>query len=562
MSGLDWQNYPVGLASYSPALDDGQLCQRELKSKATSWRSEKYPATSRVLVYDHDHGVGALRFILKSLLAVAARCFDFISSQLSAEFPKACLFNINGDEDTWKKHSCNDETLSQLLAGKQPQIRFILLESTPHERVLNSIQNNSVATEVLKANGLLDEKTGATVSHMELSDTNEVADELNISLDSLLKVLTRYDIPPAACSHIRGQEQIFGSRISRHDRNQVACYDFWYAIRARAYVRVVDKEADLKMTIVTHYDVKSQATVILLKYRSFNDLPRPLKIDLKDKLLDFIVNPSTATLATNPFSLHLLHFNSAIQYYRRAARDPRDSVRKEEIKAHGGEADLSEIDLRRLHLTLTSLDQDKVQLNFILGVISSLRVQHDRFYRLVKGVRDPDQHDWLYTRVEEEYARFENQITYFKTSIEDVATRAQRLLDLLFNLSTRHSTHSSARMAEESMKESASMSTIAIVTMIFLPGTFVAVRDEATSLLIPTFAANGFLGTNLVGGPNAPDNKPRGTRILVSSQWWIFPAVTIPLTLLTLLIWYSWKLYVERMVRRRIMMDKMKHGEV
>lgn len=30
-------------------------------------------------------------------------------------------------------------------------------------------------------------------------------------------------------------------------------------------------------------------------------------------------------------------------------------------------------------------------------------------------------------------------------------------------------------MAEEAMKESASMSTIAIMTMVFLPGTFVAV---------------------------------------------------------------------------------------
>lgn len=185
------------------------------------------------------------------------------------------------------------------------------------------------------------------------------------------------------------------------------------------------------MTIVTHYDVKSQTSVVLLKHRSFNDLPESLKTELRTKLLDFIGNPSTAALAGDPFSLHLLHFNTTIQYYRRAARDPRDSVRKEEIKAHGGKSDIGEIDLRRLHLTLTSLDQDKVQLNFILGVISRLRLQHDRFYKLVKGVADPDERDWLYTRVEEEYDRFENQITYKKTSVEDVATRAQRLLDLV-----------------------------------------------------------------------------------------------------------------------------------
>ncbi|KAM5429262.1 hypothetical protein McanCB56680_007458 [Microsporum canis] len=473
MDKLDWQNYPLGLSSYSPALDDGRLCQKELKSVSTSWRSEKYPAASKVLVLDHDRGV----------------------------------------------------------------------ESTPHEKVLHRINTNAAAVSVLKANALVDEKAEA---HGE----DEVADELNISLDSLLKVLTRYDFPPSACSHIRGQEQIFGSRIGRDEqKNDVTTFDFWYAIRARAYIRAVDKEADLKMTIVTHYDVKSQSSIILLKHRSFNDLPKSLKDELHDKLIDFILDPSTASLAGNPFALHLLHFNSTIQYYRRAARDPRDSVGKEEIKAHGGSSDLGEIDIRRLHLTLTSLDQDKLQLNFILGVLSRLRKQHDQFYRMVKGTPDPDSRDWLYTRVEEEYDRFENQITYFKTSIENVATRAQRLLDLLFNLSTRHSTHFSARMAEEAMKESASMSTIAIMTMVFLPGTFVA----------------GFLGTNLVSGPgqsDGPSMKNSNTTIVISSQWWIFPVATIPLTLLTFLLWYLWKVYAERMVNKRILKDIHMQGEV
>ncbi|EFR01093.1 hypothetical protein MGYG_04097 [Nannizzia gypsea CBS 118893] len=375
-----------------------------------------------------------------------------------------------------------------------------LLESTPHEKILHRVNTNAAAVSVIKANALADEKTTA---HVE----DEVADELNISLDSLLKVLARYDFPPSACSHIRGQEQIFGSRIGRDDKKKkVTAFDFWYAIRARAYIRAVDKEADLKMTIVTHYDVKSQSSVILLKHRSFNDLPKALKDELDDKLVDFILNPSTAALAGNPFALHLLHFNSTIQYYRRAARDPRDSVRKEEVKAHGGSSDLGEINIQRLHLTLTSLDQDKLQLNFILGVLSRLRKQHDQFYRMVKGTPDPDNRDWLYTRVEEEYDRFENQITYFKTSIEDVATRAQRLLDL------------------------------------------------------------GFLGTNLVGGPSQSDG-PSGksgnsTTITMSSQWWIYPAVTIPLTLLTFLFWYLWKVYAERMVNKRILKDKRMQSEV
>jgi hypothetical protein len=56
--------------------------------------------------------------------------------------------------------------------------------------------------------------------------------------------------------------------------------EFWYAIRARAYFSEIDKDAELKMTIVTRYDVVTKSTVVLLKYRSFNDLPTVLKRDL------------------------------------------------------------------------------------------------------------------------------------------------------------------------------------------------------------------------------------------------------------------------------------------
>lgn len=90
--------------------------------------------------------------------------------------------------------------------------------------MLNVIRRNKAAADVLRANGLIDEKSGVRVSEREINGESEVIDELNITLDSLLKVLTRYDIPPAACSHIRGQEQIFGSRISRDDKNNVTAY--------------------------------------------------------------------------------------------------------------------------------------------------------------------------------------------------------------------------------------------------------------------------------------------------------------------------------------------------
>jgi hypothetical protein len=50
------------------------------------------------------------------------------------------------------------------------------------------------------------------------------ASKFNISRHSLFNILTKYDIAPAACSHIRGQEQIFGSRVTKDENGQVQAF--------------------------------------------------------------------------------------------------------------------------------------------------------------------------------------------------------------------------------------------------------------------------------------------------------------------------------------------------
>ncbi|KAL1615431.1 hypothetical protein SLS56_011821 [Neofusicoccum ribis] len=291
------------------------------------------------------------------------------------------------------------------------------------------------------------------------------------------------------------------------------------------------------MTIITRYDVKTQKSIILLKYRSYNDLPSHLQTGLIEKLKELVRQPSTTKLADNPFALSLFHFSSTIQYYRRAARDPRDTIRKEEKKVHEKS---DAVDLRMIHLALASLEQDKIQLNFILELINQLRKQHDRFFRKVKRMPNPDERGWSYVRVEEDLDRFENQVAYFRNSVQDVACRAQRLLDLLFNLS-------SAKVAEQAMYESASMSTISVVTMLFLPGSFVA----------------GILGTNLFTGPTKPDpssgdiSSGAGRGLYVSDQWWLLLAVIGPVTLLTFMGWHLWKKFTRLKIKQKLLMAEI-----
>lgn len=77
---------------------------------------------------------------------------------------------------------------------------------------------------------------------------------------------------------------------------------------------------------------------------------------------------------------------------------------------------------------------------------------------------------------------------------------------------------SSLTIALESKRDNLSMITIAAITMVFLPGTFVA-----------SFFAMPLLNWQ----------APKGSTV-VSHRFWVYWAVTVPLTIATILLWLAW----------------------
>jgi hypothetical protein len=185
------------------------------------------------------------------------------------------------------------------------------------------------------------------------------------------------------------------------------------------------------MTVVVRYHTQSASTFMLLKYRSTNSLPLERQNELVDRLITLMEHSSTSKLASDPFALFLFHFTFMIECYSETARGPRNDVRREEKKMRGNQKTLPDLNLGALHLTLWGLDQDQLEMAFILDLVTKLRKLHDVFYRVIKDQPDPFKRHWLYVRVEEELDWFENQTTYLKSSAEAVASRAQRLIDLV-----------------------------------------------------------------------------------------------------------------------------------
>lgn len=126
--------------------------------------------------------------------------------------------------------------------------------------------------------------------------------------------------------------------------------------------------------------------------------------------------------------------------------------------------------------------------------------------------------------------------TMWRRWVGNYNTRTQIHINLYFNLASQvdnktnigiaktniEIANTSKEIATATLRDSSSMITIATMTMLFLPGTFVS------AILSMAFFNNG---TDTSGQPT----------LTVLPQWWIFPVTTIPLTLLVFGLWRIWQ---------------------
>jgi Mg2+ and Co2+ transporter CorA len=89
------------------------------------------------------------------------------------------------------------------------------------------------------------------------------------------------------------------------------------------------------------------------------------------------------------------------------------------------------------------------------------------------------------------------------------------------NEEMRHLSERMHELTKKSTQDAAAVKVLTIVTLIYLPATVVS----------------NFFSTSFVDSHTTPGGS---SHIVVSNEWWIFVAAAVPLTLLTLYIWYVW----------------------
>ena len=97
------------------------------------------------------------------------------------------------------------------------------------------------------------------------------------------------------------------------------------------------------------------------------------------------------------------------------------------------------------------------------------------------------------------------------------------------------------KLTEKSTQDAAAVKVLTMITLIYLPATVVSVsrlsqNEPMIALLLLTLPQN-FFSTQFVGQEQGAGGS---NKVIVSSNAWLFAAVSVPLTLVTLAIWWLW----------------------
>lgn len=151
----------------------------------------------------------------------------------------------------------------------------------------------------------------------------------------------------------------------------------------------------------------------------------------------------------------------------------------------------------------------------------------------------------------------EDAIEYVISSMEkqkmlflNYKSRKNGTMSLVYNLVTQSDAANNIQLSRSMKRDSTSMTAIAALTMVFLPGTFTSVsRHVIPSSTMRRDKTEHLCQSVLSAGIFSARAESQG--IAISNLWWLWVALTIPLTIVVIGIWWLYQRW-QRSGRQRV----------
>ncbi|KAK9850379.1 Magnesium transport protein CorA [Penicillium brevicompactum] len=219
---------------------------------------------------------------------------------------------------------------------------------------------------------------------------------------------------------------------------------------------------------------------------------------------------------SDPYAWHSLFVGEMRKIYDQAIWDLRGVVWEVEMYQKDLEAFQPQFIL--LHDLSRHISHSKEILDVALDTVDSITHQ----YSLLD-----EHHPAPETRLRWQSRDIEQQLYFAMKSLRStklrcisLSERLQNEINLAFNIVAQRDNEVSIQMAKHSLTDNTMMKTVAIVSLVYLPGTFVS----------------GIFGMNFFDFDGLSDKAGMS----VSRHFWVYWIITIGLTLATIMIWLLW----------------------
>jgi len=235
---------------------------------------------------------------------------------------------------------------------------------------------------------------------------------------------------------------------------------------------------------------------------------------VKERVLSSLRESSDASDSTEPYWMHSLFTEEIVRLQDESVWGIRNLVRQTEVERTTSKA--PNPNYLRLHDNARHAIHVSETLELAVRTVESIMEQHEDLVikRTTVGGK---------SQIEQRKIR--NRMKFYHHMLRSLRSRStsnkERLLNeiqLAFNTVAQYDSRISVDIGQAAQKDSSAMKTIAFLTMTFFPATFISA----------IFSTSFF------------DFNPDTDEWSISSMFWVYWAVTIPITSITAGLWLFW----------------------
>ncbi|KAM3072418.1 hypothetical protein ACMFMG_009221 [Clarireedia jacksonii] len=261
-------------------------------------------------------------------------------------------------------------------------------------------------------------------------------------------------------------------------------------------------------TFLTYWTPENKVVVLCF------DLPA----QFKNNFVNLLSTPSTNLDLRDPYSIHVLLMWELTKLFDLALWAARDLVRGLEKNRTSSEDPRP--DYTRMHELARHTIHASEMLEITLETLTAMIQEHDALF---------DGADALGIKSKTLSRQTGRDLKFQSTMLKGFHLRSKALeerlrneISLAFSTVSQYDSRITVQISEAMRIDSFTMRNAATLGLLFLPGTFVCA----------IFSTSFF---NF-----SPDNNSQTQRWIVSEKFWIYWAVTLPLTTVTVLVWILW----------------------